>query len=151
MTRPTLVSAVPGGVGGIPWRTRLAARVSAGRLDNALAVGAPVVPGTPIAAHAAWLTSERQRRTFARTLAWVLRQTREVRRGPTAAAPVDRRNVAAVEDVILAIIARLQSTRPVSAMGMARLRRILIDGAGPLYAGGRGDLDGRLRAVLAVL
>jgi hypothetical protein len=145
------VTAVSGGVEQCSWRTRLVARVFAGRLDNALAVGAPVTPGTPIAAHAARLTSARQRRTFARTLAWVLQQTREARRGPTAAAPVDRRNVGAVEDVILAIIARLQSTQPVSAMGMARLRRILIDGAGPLYVGGRGDLDGRLRAVLAVL
>jgi hypothetical protein len=36
-------------------------------------------------------------------------------------------------------------------MGMARLRRLLADGGGPMYAGGRGDLDGRLRAALAAL
>ncbi|GFG55541.1 hypothetical protein [Mycolicibacterium agri] len=53
--------------------------------------------------------------------------------------------------MIDAITLRLHSPRPVTAMGMARLRRLFADGAGPMYAGGRGDLDGRLDAVLDVL
>ena len=46
---------------------------------------------------------------------------------------------------------RLQSPRPVSARGMARLRLLLSDGVGPLYQFGRGDLAGRLGAALAAL
>lgn len=35
--------------------------------------------------------------------------------------------------------------------GVARLRLLLADGAGPMYRYGRGDLEGRLGAALAAL
>jgi hypothetical protein len=60
-------------------------------------------------------------------------------------------NIAAAEDLIDRITLRLHSPRPVSARGMARLRRLLSDGGGPLYKYGKGDLGGRLGAALAEL
>jgi hypothetical protein len=65
--------------------------------------------------------------------------------------PLHPRNIAAAEELIDAITLRLHSPRPVSARGMARLRRVLSDGAGPLYWYGEGDLGGRLGAALAAL
>jgi hypothetical protein len=62
-----------------------------------------------------------------------------------------RRNVLAAEDLIDTVTLWLHSPRPVSPCGMARLRRLLSDGEGPLYQHGKGDLDGRLCAALAVL
>ena len=46
---------------------------------------------------------------------------------------------------------RLTGPRPVSARGVARLRLLLSDGAGPMYWPGGGDLGAELRAVLAQL
>jgi len=48
-------------------------------------------------------------------------------------------------------VLRLRAPHPVGVRGMARLRRILADGAGPLNRDGRGDLAGRLGAALAAL
>ncbi len=60
-------------------------------------------------------------------------------------------NITAAEHLIDQVTLRLHSPRPVSALGMARLRLILSDGTGPLYRFGRGDLAGRLGAALAEL
>jgi hypothetical protein len=60
-------------------------------------------------------------------------------------------NVTAAEHLIDRVTLRLHAAEPVSALGMARLRRILADGTGPLYRSGRGDLTGRLGAALAEL
>jgi hypothetical protein len=65
--------------------------------------------------------------------------------------PVHPRNIAAAEELIDTITLRLHSPRPVNARGMARLRRVLSDGGGPLYWYGEGDLGGRLGAALAAL
>ena len=65
--------------------------------------------------------------------------------------PVNAPNIVAAADVIDAVTLRLHSPRPVGARGVARLRRLLADGSGPLYRYGSGDLTGRLRAALAAL
>ena len=65
--------------------------------------------------------------------------------------PVHPRNIAAAEELIDMIALRLHSPLPVRARGMARLRRVLSDGGGPLYWYGKGDLSGRLGAALAEL
>jgi hypothetical protein len=142
--------AAPAG-GTVSWRARLQAAVFAGRFDDTLAFGGTAAAGTALGMHAARLTSHRERRCVAGALRRVVRQAHEGRPFPTSTVAVHRANVVAAEEAIDAITLRLHSPRQVSAMGMARLRRLLGDGAGPLYAGGRGDLDGRLRAVLAVL
>ena len=105
-----------------------------------------------MAIHAARVTSTAHREALAR----VLRQAiREAYRGPGLQAigriPVHRTNLLAAEELVDRLTLRLHLPRPVSARGMARLRLLLSDGAGPFYGCGRGDLDGRLRAVLSAL
>ena len=65
--------------------------------------------------------------------------------------PLNVPNIAAAEDRIDQVTLRLHSPRPVTARGVARLRLLLADGAGPMYRYGRGDLEGRLGAALAAL
>jgi hypothetical protein len=132
-------------------RTRLTAVVFGARLDGMLAVGGRATEGTAAGLRAARLTSEAERHRIARTLRRVVRAAHRGRPFGAASVAVDRVNIVAAEEVIDAITLRLHSPRPVAAMGMARLRRLLTDGGGPMYAGGRGDLGGRLRAALAAL
>jgi hypothetical protein len=64
---------------------------------------------------------------------------------------VHRAGVVAAEDLIDDVTLLLHSPRPVRARGMARLRLLLSDGAGPLYGPGCGNLIAALRGVLAAL
>ncbi len=132
-------------------RPRLLARLRAGRYDRMLAVGAAARPGGALAAHARRVTSTPEREALVRTLSQMLREAR----GPAPVVPVrarlDRAAIAAAAAPMEKVIARLQATGPVSARGMARLRRILADPDGPLFRHGRGDLGGRFGAALAAL
>lgn len=132
-------------------RTRITARLRAGRLDAMLAVGAPVPAGSPMAVRAARLTSTAEREAIARTLRRVIRDAASDRRQITAQVPLHRSNIAAATPLIEAITLRLHAPQPVRPRGMARLHRVLRDGFGPLYAFGHGDLTGRLGAALAAL
>jgi hypothetical protein len=131
-------------------RSRLTARLRAGRLDGLVAVGVPAPAGSALAAHEARLTSTAEREAIARSL----RATVADARGGillSSRVALHVPNISEAEDVIDAVTLRLHSPRPVSARGMARLRQILGDGTGPLYRYGRGDLRGRLGAALAAL
>ena len=131
-------------------RSRLTARLRAGRLDGLLAVGVPAPAGSALAVHEARLTSTAEREAIARSL----RATVADSRGGlllSSRVALNVPNIAAAEDVIDAVTLRLHSPRPVGARGMARLRQILGDGTGPLYRYGHGDLRGRLGAALAAL
>jgi len=131
-------------------RARVIARLRAEKFDHQLAVGVPAPVGSALAAHQARVTSTAEREAIARSL----RQA--VRDAGTGAVfssriPVHPRNIAAAEELIDTITLRLHSPQPVHARGMARLRRVLSDGRGPLYFYGEGDLGGRLGAALAAL
>ena len=65
--------------------------------------------------------------------------------------PLDRSAVAAAVGLIDQVVQRLTGPRPVSARGVARLRLLLSDGAGPMYWPGARGLGAELRAVLAQL
>ena len=132
-------------------RSRLTARLLAGRLDRLLAVGAPAPAGSALAAHEARLKSSAEREAIARSLRATVADARGRGLLLSSRVPLHVPNIAAAEDVIDAVTLRLHSPRPVSARGMARLRQILGDGTGPLYRYGRGDLRGRLGAALAAL
>ena len=131
---------------------RLTARVRAGSYDRLLSVGVTPEPGSPLAAHCARLTSRTERHAIARSLRRAVREVHE----PTATTwssriPPNVPNITAAEELIDRVTQRLHSPRSISARGMARLRLVLSDGAGPLYRFGRGDLPGRLGAALAEL
>ena len=70
---------------------------------------------------------------------------------PVVSIPVHRAGVVAAEELIDDVTLVLHSPRPVRARGMARLRLLLSDGAGPLYRPGSGSLIAELRGVLAAL
>lgn len=137
--------------GQISWRTRLSAQLFSRRLDLLLAVGAVGRPGSALHLRAAHLESDHQRRLIARTLQRVVAEARHGRPPTATTVEVHRRNVADAQDTIDAITLRLHSPRQVNARGMARLRRALADGSGPLYTMGAGNLDTVLRAALATL
>jgi hypothetical protein len=130
---------------------RLEARLRAGKLDKQLAVGVPALAGSALAVHAERLTSVAERETLARSLRRAVEGARDRDAPMTARIPLNIPNIKAAEDRIDQVTLRLHSPRPVTARGVARLRLLLADGAGPLYRYGRGDLEGRLGAVLAAL
>ena len=134
-----------------PFGTRLAARLLAGRFDRMLAVGVPAPAGSALALHAARLTSADEREAIAHTLRRTLGEARNREAPLSSRVPLNIPNIAAAEDRIDEVTLRLHSPRPVSARGVARLRVLLSDGAGPMYRYGRGDLEGRLGAALAAL
>ena len=131
--------------------TRLAARLLAGKFDRMLAVGVPAPAGSALALHAARLTSADEREAIAHTLRRTLGDARNREAPLSSRVPLNIPNIAAAEDRIDEVTLRLHSPRPVSARGVARLRVLLSDGAGPMYRYGRGDLEGRLGAALAAL
>lgn len=130
---------------------RLKARLLAGRFDRMLAVGAPAPAGSALAVHAARLTSVDEREALAATLRRSLDDARNRDARLSSRVPLNVPNIVAAEDRIDQVALRLHSPRPVAARGVARLRLVLADGAGPMYRCGRGDLDGRLGAALAAL
>jgi hypothetical protein len=134
-----------------PFGKRVIAMVKANKFDRMLAVGMPAPNGSALAVHAARLTSVEEREAIARSL------RRSVDDAGNRGAPVSSRiplnvpNITAAQDRIDEVTLRLHSPRPVAPRGIARLRMLLADGAGPMYRYGRGDLDGRLGAALAAL
>jgi hypothetical protein len=134
-----------------PWWARIAARMRSGTFDRRLAVGAPVPPRSPLAAHVARLTSRAEREALAGTLIRMRREVDDDRAVLSGRLALHRPNIAAAEHLVDAVNLRLHSPLPVGVIGMARLRALLADGAGPLYRYGRGDLAGRLGAALAEL
>jgi hypothetical protein len=137
--------------GGATIWARLTARLCAGRLDAALAVGVPAPAGSALAVHAARLASTPEREAIARSLRRAVHDAHNESAAVSMRVPLHRANIAIAEDVIDDITLRLHSPRPVSPRGMARLRRVLSDGRGPMYQFGHGDLEGRLGAALAAL
>jgi hypothetical protein len=130
---------------------RINARLRAAKFDHLLAVGVPAPAGSALAVHHARLTSAAEREAVARSLRQAVYQARVGAAPLSPRIPVQANNIAEAEELIDKITLRLHAPRTVSARGMARLRRLLSDGGGPLYRYGRGDLAGRLGAALAEL
>lgn len=118
---------------------RLLAWLWQGALDARLVDGARPDHGDRLAARAWQVTRPRARRRLSRALEAVLRDAGNPCGRGTAAVPVHREQVEAAGDEIARVVERLQDPRPVRARGMVLLRRLLVDGNGPLYASGAGD------------
>ena len=109
-----------------PFGTRLAARLLAGKFDRMLAVGVPAPAGSALALHAARLTSADEREAIARTLRRTLDDARNREAPLSSRVPLNVPNIVAAEDRIDQVTLRLQSPRPVSARGVARLRTVAL-------------------------
>lgn len=130
---------------------RLIARIRACDYDRLLAVGVFAEPGSALSVHRARLASRTERRAISASLRRAVREAQQPGGSWSSRVGVNVPNVVGAEDLIDRAARRLDSHWPVGVLGMARLRLVLSDGAGPLYRFGRGDLRGRLGAALAEL
>lgn len=138
-------------IGSASIAARIAAWTFAHRFDDQLSLGFTGKPGAALAVHATRLESRRERHSIARALHRAVVGAHDNRWWLSPRLPLHHHNIRNAEDTIKLIVDRLHSPSPVTAVGMARLRRVLTDGAGPFYLCGNGDLDGRLRAALTAL
>jgi hypothetical protein len=132
-------------------RLALIARWRAPRLDRRLASG--TCPGIDklLAVHGQRITSRRGRAHVADGLARALRDALNAP-GFSAAVQPDRQEVLAARTVLAVLDRRLRTPQPVTARGVALLRELLTDGAGPLYQRSeQGALGSRLRTAAAAL
>ena len=118
----------------------LRARLRHGSLDRELASGIAPWRSPAHAARALQLTSARRRESYAAGLERVLAETertggRLATRFSSVVMP-DPASVILCAPTIWEIVAALRGPAPVSAEGMAQLRALLTDGAGPLYCAG---------------
>jgi hypothetical protein len=121
------------------WIVRPVARLRAPWFDRQLAAASVPWRSPAHAARALQLTGDRSRGALA---GWLERLVEHPQRPParfTISAVVSpcREQVHAALPVILATASRPRSRAPVEARGVARLRALLSDGAGPCYS--RGD------------
>jgi hypothetical protein len=132
------------------WAITLWAQLRGPALDRQLAREMASWASPLHAARALQITSPRRRRLLADSLERLLDDVRRPARGPRlgAAVPPDRQQINAAASQIEALATRLRDGEPVRAEGVARLRALLCDGAGPVYTPSRSpDLPGALDAV----
>jgi hypothetical protein len=129
-----------GSPGRHPRAARLLAHLRAPWLDRQLAGGIAAWHSPTHAARALQLTSARTRKALARSLERFVEQAEEP---PTLArsAVIEpcRPQVREARPIMLTMAFRLRSRSLVDARGMARLKLLLSDGAGPCYAPSRPD------------
>jgi hypothetical protein len=113
----------------------LSARVRALSVERELAAGTVSWQSTVHAARSLQLTGARSRHRLAAALERLIDDAaRPAGRSPSAAIPPCRGPVREAAPLILSIARRLRSSEPVDARGVAMLRTLICDGAGPCYA-----------------
>ena len=115
-------------------RIRLRTNVHRARLTRALAEDADPGASDELALRARQLTSERNRKTFARSLRRSIAEAHRPAGTRGVMSIIDRRAVLDAEPAIAELIERLLAPRPVQAAGMAMVERILTNAdSSPLY------------------
>jgi hypothetical protein len=116
----------------VRWWDRLVARLRASALDRELAAGASPEATVALAVHAGRLCEPAQRRMLARSLTRIVAAC-DVPARSRLKTPVCRPAVRQARPELAALAGRLGSSGPVDVHGVARVRTLLADGAGPLY------------------
>jgi hypothetical protein len=93
----------------------------------------------------------RLRLRYAEGLEGAVERAEGPRRTLTAAVPVSREAAGPARGALLDVAERLRQPRPVRPEGLTAVRRLLTDGAGPLYYGRPGDLRVTAMLILAAL
>jgi hypothetical protein len=127
------------------WRERVTARLRANRLDTELARGAAPTRAA-LALRAQDLGGRRTRERLSRSVSRILDDARTDRPLSKAQVPTQRTEVLAAAWELNRIAEILLTPGPVAASGVAQVRLLLINGAGPLYC---QNAPGRLRAAAA--
>jgi hypothetical protein len=130
-----------------PW-DRLTARLRTAALDRALAAGTSPESSVALAVHAEHLHNGAQRSLLARSLRRVGASS-EAPSFQHRHAPFDREAVRRARAELDALAARLASSEPLDARGVARVRTLLADGTGPLY--GQHEPERLRRELVATL
>lgn len=152
MNIATITSPLTDSAGGTThWRLRRWARLRAHRLDRDLDAGTPAFTGTPLAAHAARIVEPIERRRLAAGLRTALDRARGRNAGTSRRIPLQHKAILADSVLISEIVQRLEGAGCVRPRGIARLRLLLGDAAGPLYVTGSGSLAAQLRGVIAAI
>jgi hypothetical protein len=125
-------------------RDRMVARVRAARLDDELARGVAPEASVALLLRAQRLIAPSTRAALAREIQRILRDALSSYVWVISRVTPRRREVLDAAEELEALAHRLVEPGPVSAGGVARVRLMLTDGCGPLYAQGAGE---RLRTV----
>jgi hypothetical protein len=115
------------------WRERVTARLSANRLDTELARGAAPTRAA-LALRAQDLGERRTRERLGRSIRRILDDARTDRPLSITRVTAQRGEVLAAAWELDRIAATLLTPGPVAASGVAQVRLLLINGAGPLYS-----------------
>jgi hypothetical protein len=115
--------------------TQLLARVRGGRLDDRLAHGADPRRDALLQARAAWLASPGRRAKLADALLGTVDQARQTGTVVDTRIAVAKYAVLDAEPHIVRLADALQSRHNVAPGAVARVRRLLADGKGPLHTG----------------
>jgi len=125
-------------------RDRIRAHIRTAALDELLAAGTPPETNVLLALHAARLYRRDHRRHLAASLRAVAAASQGLRR---TKAPIDRDGVRLVLCELEEVATRLDANGPIDVSGIARVRTLLANGAGPLY---RRSAPGLLQRELAL-
>jgi hypothetical protein len=138
--------------GSVRLRDRLMVRFGQGRLDLALAAGAPAESTAAMALRARRLTALPDRRAKAATYRRMLREASDNdSRSRTRVAP-RRERVVAANGALGRLAEALAEPGPVAARGAAEATLLLTDGTGPLYnSANQASLEGYVLRALADL
>ena len=118
---------------------RVRARVCAYSLDRALAAGAPPDSSADLEVRAHALIGSRSRLGLAQAIQRLLDQAGDPRRPLTFTVPVCRRKVRRSRDTLEILAGRLLGDEPLGVRGLAQIRLLLSDGAGPVYVNPAAD------------
>jgi hypothetical protein len=113
-----------------------------GSLDRKLAQGADPDANPELALRARQLSSPRFRAGLARSIRNVIDAAEEPARGPSAAVPLERRQILNERERLLQLAEDLESSDRLEPRGLALVERLLTDGNSPVYA---PSIDGALR------
>jgi len=118
---------------------RVRARVCARQLDRALAEGISPDSSAGLSMRAHDLIGSRARDALAQAIRRLVHEATQPRQPTHFNIPVCRSKVRHSRRTLEALAERLVSGEPLDARGIAQLRLLLSDGAGPLYGHPRAD------------
>lgn len=127
------------------------------RLDKELAEGASTIGNVLLSLRAGQLQSMRLRRSLASGLTRHVELAERYPAHKSAALPTSRGEVIRAQPLLLQLVARLREPGEVSPRGVAIVKRMLTDGASPMFSPGwrtattaPGALEREARVALAV-
>jgi hypothetical protein len=118
-----------------PW-SLLRARLAADRLDRELASGASPESSVLLAVHARRIVDPAACSTLANSVRTIIERTGRKRPALSTQVPMSTPTGPAAAGYLRTLADRLDESGPVRARGVAQVRALLRDGAGPLYRSG---------------